>query len=98
MSKPQEINRKVAAAFIEELLQHIAALEEGQVVPSESLKRLTPAQVLANEANRLRTIAASHGLQPPRKCSGEAHSNPFIDHCGVCMPHWGWTGGQVKVK
>ena len=23
------------------------------------------------------------------KCTGEAHSNPFIDHCGVCMPHWG---------
>lgn len=23
------------------------------------------------------------------KCSGEAHSNPYIDHCGVCMPHWG---------
>jgi hypothetical protein len=24
------------------------------------------------------------------KCKGEAHSNPFIDHCGVCMPRWGW--------
>lgn len=23
------------------------------------------------------------------KCTGEAHSNPYIDHCGVCMPHWG---------
>ena len=22
------------------------------------------------------------------KCTGEAHSNPFIDNCGVCMPHW----------
>lgn len=23
------------------------------------------------------------------KCTGEAHDNPFIDHCGICMPHWG---------
>lgn len=23
------------------------------------------------------------------KCNGEAHSNPHIDHCGVCMPYWG---------
>lgn len=22
-------------------------------------------------------------------CHGEAHSNPFIDNCGVCMPRWG---------
>ena len=22
-------------------------------------------------------------------CKGEAHSNPFIDHCWVCMPRWG---------
>ena len=23
------------------------------------------------------------------RCTGEAHSNPWIDHCPVCMPHWG---------
>lgn len=22
------------------------------------------------------------------KCNGEAHKNPFIDHCMVCMPFW----------
>jgi hypothetical protein len=22
------------------------------------------------------------------KCKGEAHSNPYIDNCGVCMPYW----------
>jgi hypothetical protein len=27
-------------------------------------------------------------------CHGEAHSNPFIDNCGVCMPRW----GLVEVK
>jgi hypothetical protein len=23
------------------------------------------------------------------QCIGEAHKNPFIDHCMVCLPHWG---------
>ena len=23
------------------------------------------------------------------KCTGEAHSNPFIDNCWTCMPFWG---------
>jgi hypothetical protein len=22
------------------------------------------------------------------ECIGEAHSNPFIDHCMVCLPYW----------
>lgn len=22
-------------------------------------------------------------------CCGEAHSNPYIDHCALCMPLWG---------
>lgn len=26
-----------------------------------------------------------------QQCNGEAHRNPFIDHCGVCMPRWGYT-------
>lgn len=24
-------------------------------------------------------------------CNGEAHGNPFIDNCMVCMPRWGWV-------
>jgi len=23
------------------------------------------------------------------KCNGEAHRNPFIDHCMACAPFWG---------
>lgn len=26
-----------------------------------------------------------------KPCDGEAHSNPWIDHCMVCIPHWGFT-------
>jgi hypothetical protein len=22
------------------------------------------------------------------RCSGEAHTNPYIDHCQLCMPYW----------
>lgn len=22
------------------------------------------------------------------ECNGEAHENPFIDHCYECMPYW----------
>lgn len=24
-----------------------------------------------------------------KPCTGEAHKNPFIDNCPVCMPYWG---------
>jgi hypothetical protein len=34
------------------------------------------------------------GIEPITKCNGEAHSNPFIDNCMVCMPRWGWSGGR----
>ena len=23
------------------------------------------------------------------ECTGEAHSNPYIDHCMMCAPRWG---------
>lgn len=23
-----------------------------------------------------------------KKCTGEAHSNPYIDNCMICMPFW----------
>lgn len=24
------------------------------------------------------------------ECCGEAHTNAYIDHCGVCAPNWGY--------
>ena len=24
------------------------------------------------------------------ECTGEAHTNPWIDNCGVCAPFWGY--------
>jgi hypothetical protein len=31
-------------------------------------------------------------------CTGEAHSNPFIDHCWVCMPNWGVVVTPLELK
>lgn len=31
--------------------------------------------------------AVTEGFLVP--CKGEAHSNAFIDNCGVCAPRWG---------
>jgi hypothetical protein len=31
-------------------------------------------------------------MKPPAfvvHCIGEAHSNPYIDNCSMCMPYWG---------
>jgi hypothetical protein len=31
-------------------------------------------------------------------CTGAAHSNPFIDYCGICMPHWEIVVTPLEVK
>lgn len=38
------------------------------------------------EVIRLYVRAPTGNLLP---CPGSAHENPFIDHCGTCMPRWG---------
>lgn len=43
-------------------------------------------------------LAETCGIPPLEKCTGEAHSNLHQDHCGVCMPRWGWTGPEVKIR
>ncbi len=37
------------------------------------------------------------GVEPLKRCDGEAHGNAHIDNCGTCMPRWGWTGPRIKV-
>lgn len=31
-----------------------------------------------------------------KECYGEAHANPYIDHCMVCLPNWGLIWSQTK--
>ena len=40
-------------------------------------------------ARRVSSILQAHFEVRERPCTGAAHSNPFIDHCMVCMPGWG---------
>ena len=44
----------------------------------------------------LTTLLQNYGVELPTKCTGDAHSNPNIDHCGVCMPGWGIVEKPVK--
>lgn len=54
----------------------------------------TPSIFTKSEAERLcrevndgsRACLDGHHFVP---CDGEAHSNPHIDHCSLCAPHWG---------
>jgi hypothetical protein len=38
------------------------------------------------------------GLQLPKQCPGDAHSNPHFDNCSLCAPHWGWIFEKTKVR
>lgn len=91
MPTTQDIKRKQAASFIEEVLKLAYDLEEGTYPKDRPI----------DVANRLRTIASIHGLQLPATCTGEAHNPKVagqIDHCGSCMPNWGVCIRPVKVK
>lgn len=92
--KQHEISRRQAAACLDAVALFIAKVEAGE------FEKETPGDI----ANRLRTILCEGkhgGIMIPRECKGEAHDPAVggqIDHCGSCMPHWGWVQTPVKVK
>lgn len=92
LTKTQDIKRSDAAAFIEETLSIIARLQEG------GLLRRVSAEDQKTVADILRLSLSIYGLEVPRRCTGEAHSNPHVDNCGVCMPRWGWVSTPVRVR
>lgn len=47
--------------------------------------------------NGLESVLKKHGVVMTEKCTGEAHSNGFIDNCGVCMPNWGWVRSKPLI-
>ncbi len=53
---------------------------------TEDLAKL-PARALAECVQVV--LTERYGIAPLVPCTGEAHSNAYIDHCGVCMPRWG---------
>lgn len=38
-----------------------------------------------------------HRLAPLQRCTGEAHTNAFIDNCHRCAPRWGFVGAKERV-
>lgn len=98
MSK-QEVKRSEAASFMDDVLKLIVKLEEDQVLQRDIPHRSVQLQATRDIANRLRTIASEHGLEVPRPCNGEAHSNMHIDNCGCCMGYdWGIAGKPVHIR
>lgn len=50
------------------------------------------------EARELEDLMKKHGLVLFERCPGDAHSNPNIDHCAVCMSfQWGAIARPVKI-
>lgn len=48
-------------------------------------------------STRILTLCSCAGLTLPRKCEGEAHSNPHIDNCHQCAPHWEWIAPEIRI-
>ncbi len=42
-------------------------------------------------------LMSQYGVEPMVTCDGEAHQNPYIDHCHHCAPRWGVKGTKVKI-
>jgi len=82
-----DIKRKDAAALIDRIRQEVADEIHGAGQPPSKW------------AEDLEVIFKAYGLTIPRPCTGQAHQ-PGVDqdHCGVCMPRWGWVGSDTKVK
>lgn len=80
-----EMKRSAAANFIEHVAQILGEAAEGKMPEARALREIE---------NHLAAI----DVKPSRKCNGEAHGNPHVDHCGVCMPRWGWISDSVKIK
>lgn len=48
--------------------------------------------------DKLNYIMEQKGIKKYIQCDGQAHTNPYIDNCFVCMPNWGYLGDKVTVK
>lgn len=72
-------------------------------VPEVLAKHREQLRLVGNAMLSAQSTARVRGVEPPREmlvefertryrltvCSGEAHSNAFIDNCGQCAPFWG---------
>ena len=83
-----EVSRKETALALQGISQILGKAAEG-VIPADRALR------------EIEDHLASLNIKPGRKCIGEAHTNPHVDNCGVCLNSagsWGWNVDHVKVK
>jgi len=84
--RTKDITRTAAAAIINDLTLHLDRWTQDT--------KTDRGEILAH----LFDLIASYDIPVPHPCSGEAHSNPHADHCGVCMPNWGTVQTPVRVR
>lgn len=83
------VSRKQAAAFIE-----IANRLSSAYLDGTGADPLTALGALKSIRDALDLL----GVRQLERCTGEAHTNAHIDHCGCCAPRWGWCGPKVTVR
>jgi hypothetical protein len=65
----------------------------------DAIRRLAAERCLRGGTDSaLECLLEGAGLKPLEPCTGEAHSNPHIDHCFLCAPRWGWVGAVEVVS
>ncbi len=85
-----EMSRQQAARFIDEMRLLLAKMKD-----DPRSDNFADSLAMAHIKHAMDAV----GLPEYKRCTGEAHGNAFIDHCGVCMnAHWGFSGKNVKVK
>jgi hypothetical protein len=87
MTKEIKLTRTAAAKLLEQIREAMLSAQ-----PDDNWTT----SPLAFRA-RIERAFEAYGVAPLERCNGEAHSNPHIDNCGVCMPRWGVIGPAVKI-
>jgi len=88
MAKRREKTQDISRAEASRVLNTIAYLVRTSTVSGRDEKLTSTLTEIFTEA----------GIRLPRPCPGEAHENPNIDHCSLCMPDWGIIYHMISVK
>lgn len=84
MSKTATFRYEVGANGIG-VIDHARTMDQAKAIAQNYIeKENKPAYIFDRMARKTKP-----NLFQITKCNGAAHSNPLIDHCGVCMPNWG---------
>jgi hypothetical protein len=76
------------------VIEHVPNFQEAVTIAQNWIEReKMPVEIFDRLARK-----GKPQLWDVHKCTGEAHSNPWIDHCPVCMPRWGVVVKVLEVK